>query len=413
MNSTVKPFTEEAQAPAERSWILSPAEYQATVERFAKINARAAKRGFTGHLSIAGIEREVTERDSAGFILSYIVMDTTITGEAPCYNGWEFLASVDTVELEDGPGYVLRTAPGVSAAALDRSNLLPGQCQHCHATRSNRIYTYLVRNIETGETVQVGSTCIKDFTGWDGKPTFINTDELAHELDNLGGGPAFITEYTPETVVALSWGISRLYGWTSSASAYEGHPATRNLVEAYLYGNSKADNELRTEVGPAITANQDQAKTIIATLLEELTEDGGYGSNMLVCLRGAHVHARHMGLVVSAVAAYEKVTGARIQRETKKAAAKNSKFAGTPGEKITLTGRITRLLPVENNFGYTTTTSMLVIIEDDTTVAKMFTTAKWAFSVNQGDEITISATIKDHEDYQGIKQTVLTRPKRT
>ena len=124
---------------ATRFWALTPTEYAATVERAAKINARATKRGFTGRLDIVGTEREVTKRDSAGLSITSLVIDTEITGDAPCYNGWMFLAAVDTVETADGAAYVLRAAPGVQPSTLDRSALLPGQCQHCHTIRKNRI----------------------------------------------------------------------------------------------------------------------------------------------------------------------------------------------------------------------------------------------------------------------------------
>lgn len=55
---------------------------------------------------------------------------------------------------------------------------------------------------------------------------------------------------------------------------------------------------------------------------------------------------------------------------------------------------------------------MLVVVEAGATVAKMFTTAACAWEVKQGEEITLSAKVKDHEEYKGVKQTVLTRPKK-
>ena len=140
------------------SWILTPAEYAATVERAASINARATKRGFTGRIEVTGTTREVSETDQAGLNRTYLVVDTEITGEAPCYNGWTFLAAVDTVETADGADFVIRSAPGVEESGVDRSALEAGRCQHCKSIRSNRKYTYLVRNVETGKTVQVGSS---------------------------------------------------------------------------------------------------------------------------------------------------------------------------------------------------------------------------------------------------------------
>lgn len=388
------------------TWTLTPSEFTATQTKVDTINARAVKRGFSGRIEVTGTYREVEEKDATGLPRTRVVVDTEITGEAPSYNGWTFLAAVDTVDTEDGPAFVLRRAPGVPESNVDRSTLTPGHCAHCEVTRSNRRYTYLVRHTETSETVQVGSTCIKDFTGWQGKPVFIDLDAVESELESslTGGGRP---DYTPETVVALAWAISRRYGWEAGGG-------TRGRVESYLYGNTKADRDLRSEVAADLDEKTTEtARKIVTELLEGLDGASDYAANLKVCLRAGHVEPRHMGLVVSAVSAYERMTGDRLRKTSEEQEKRETCYAGTKGEKITVTGPITRLVPVETNYGYSPSTSMLVIVKDGTTVAKMFTAAAWAFDVEQGAEVTITGTVKDHEEYRGTKQTVLTRPKRS
>lgn len=396
------------------SWALTPAEFAATQERAATINARAAKRGFTGRLEVTGIPREITETDEVGLPRTRTVVDTTITGEAPSYNGWRFLAAVDSIETADGYDFILRTAPGIEESGVDRSLLAAGRCQHCNTTRTNRRYTYLVRNDETGQTVQVGSTCIKDFTGWQGKPVFISTAEISEQLEeHLGGTNTARAEYSPETIVAAAWAISRLFGWVPASAV--GRTSTRDQVASYLFGSTRGDRELQHEVAPHIPDAVDMARTIITALLEDLQGAGDYVTNLRVCLRAPHVEHRHFGIVVSAIAAYERMTG---ETERRKAEAEQRaqqrariRYAGSKGEKISVTGTITRLMPFSGSYGYTTKTSMLVIVEGSDVAAKMFTAASWAWDVNQGDQVTITGTVKDHEEYNGVQQTVLTRPK--
>lgn len=397
----------------ENTWALTPEEFAATKDRAEAINARAVKRGFTGRIEVTGSTREITETDEAGLSRTRLVVDATISGEAPSYNGWTFLAAVDSIPTESGNDFVLRTAPGVEESGVDRAALAPGRCEHCNTVRANRRYTYLVRH-ESGETRQVGSTCIKDFTGWAGKPVFISLDELTDDLtDFLGGFASSGPEYTPETVVAAAWAISRLFGWVPASGA----SPTRSLVTSYLYGTSRADRELRQEIAAEVVAAADMAKVIIPALLDGLDGASDYVLNLKTLLRASHVEHRHMGIVVSAVAAYERMTGETARRKAEaEERARNqveAQYAGTVGEKITVTGTVTRLKPVEGSFGYNPTTSMLVIVEGGTTVAKMFTTAAWAWEIEQGDEITVTATVTAHEDYQGVKQTALVRPKLT
>ena len=126
--------TDTAESPA--PWSLNPAEFTATKDKLEKINSRAIKRGFTGRIDITGTERTVTETTPLGEEHAHVVIDTTITGQAPSYDGWEFLAAVDTVETEEGTEFIVRTAPGVDEVDIDRSTLIPGYCAHCNLTRT-------------------------------------------------------------------------------------------------------------------------------------------------------------------------------------------------------------------------------------------------------------------------------------
>lgn len=385
-------------------WTLSPVEFAATQQRVEKINARASKRGFTGRVEVIGTQREVTTEDAAGLRRTRVVVDAEIHGEAPSYGGWQFLAAVDSIDTATGTDFVLRTAPGVTESGIDRSTLVPGFCAHCNVQRANRRYTYLVRHTETGEAVQVGSTCIKDFTGWQAKPVFLVAEDLEDELrtDAPASGPDL---YSPQTVVAIAWAASQTYGWIP-ASAHTGIP-TRSTVSDYLYSRDKAGNEAREEIAPQIEEASTTAKTIITTLLDGLDDDGDYPTNLKTCLRGTYVEPKHMGLVVSAVAAYQRLT-TKETTPAEPAQQTPSRYVGTVDEKITLTGTITRLIDIDTTWG----TSMLVIIDTGEAVAKMFTSAAWAFDVDENTTLTITGTVKAHEEYRDTKQTVLTRPKR-
>ena len=54
----------------------------------------------------------------------------------------------------------------------------------------------------------------------------------------------------------------------------------------------------------------------------------------------------------------------------------------------------------------------MLIVDCGTAVAKMTTAAAWAYPLKVGDPVTITGTVKAHTEWNGIKQTVLTRPKK-
>lgn len=403
---TDTPAPEETPAP----WVLSPAEFAATKDKVDKINARAIKRGFTGRIDISGDERTITKTNDQGDERTIVVIDATITGQAPSYDGWEFLAAVDTIDTTDGTDFIIRTVPSVDESGLDRSALTAGYCAHCKRKRPNRIYTYLVRNTETGQMLQVGKTCIKDFTGWDTLPVFISEDDIRDELNDfiggLGGGR---DECTPETIVAIAWAASRLYGWSGRFGP--GTP-TAGIVTDYLYGTNKAAKKVREEISPEMPAAHEKASEIIPALLDGLTDNGDYATNLKTALRGISVSAKHLGIVASAVIAYERMNSTQIREKLDTDKSKpETAYIGAKGDKVTITGTVTKALAVDSTYGYYTETAILLIVEAGSTVLKTFTKAAWAFDIDQGDTITVTATVKKHADYKGIKQTVVNRPK--
>ena len=79
------------------------------------------------------------------------------------------------------------------------------------------------------------------------------------------------------------------------------------------------------------------------------------------------------------------------------------------GEKVTLTGVVTMATRLEGQFG---SQVLLIIQTEDYQVAKMVTTAEWAWMVQFDEVITVSATVKSHDVYKDMPQTMIARPKK-
>lgn len=404
------------------TWTINYQQLDVVRERVAKTNTRATKRGFTGRLNLTEtpvIKTEVIANPIPGFkptVIETPMVEVTISGEPPCYNGWDFLAAVEALPSGAGTStnFVLHAAPGAVITTADRDNLGDGTCDHCQTNR-RRIHTYLVRNVETGESKQVGKTCLKDFLGWDVTPPFYSVEDL---VDDDWFAPASSNgglDVTPETVVVLAWTFSRAYGWKPRTF---GSDSTADTVESFLGEPHHKRAEILADVHKVAKLTDDPAdkgRQIIDYLVTALADDQSeYAYNLLAAITAAVVTRRTMGLVVSAVSAYERAQGReaeylRRRREHADAAA-SSRYAGEEGDKIEVTGTVTRLLPIENNYGYNPPPKMMVIVSGGPTVAVTFTTAQWAFEVEQGDAITIKGTVSKHEERDGVKQTVLKRP---
>ena len=126
-------------------------------------------------------------------------------------------------------------------------------------------------------------------------------------------------------------------------------------------------------------------------------------------LRGDAVEAKHLGLAVSALPAHQRLTADRAREVSRQEAAHSVDHVGVVGEKVTLTGVVRTALQVDG-YTYHSPPSVLLVVDCGNAVAKM-TTAAWAYGVHVGDPLSVTGTIKAHTEWNGIKQTVLSRPK--
>lgn len=386
------------------TFTLTPEAYFASLAKVEKINIRAQKRGFTGRFTLKAerVERTSTNQYN-GLQTTVVEYKVEVDGEAPKYNGWTFLARVDAL----GDTFTLATAPGVEH--VDRSLVKPGHCDHCTANRARRC-TYLVRN-EQGEVKNVGSTCIKDFLGWDGAISWGSTSDVEKEVENLGG--SFPATYSVDTVLAFAYAATKVFGWVP-ASAYSGTP-TRSVVAAALRPFSNADKEAAEALRPVAAEAFDKAAEIKAFILSEaFAGQSTYVENLKAAVEAGFITNAQMGLVVSAPNAYTRhleTEADRKAREARWAAEKDataaSEYLGQEGDKITVEGTISAIRYIE---GYHSTTTLYTILTSDGNLVKWFA-SRSALGDDEGKAVKITGTVKKHDDYQGTKSTVLTRCK--
>lgn len=393
---------EQQNPDAGRTWFLTPEEYAATSAKLAKLQRRAERKGFTGRVTLTGKPATRQYRTPGGLPITQHGFDVTIRGEPPSYEGWRFVAAVDAV---DG-GIILRSPPG-STTSIPTDHIRAGACDHCHTKRTRRS-TVLVAHEETGQLLQVGRACVKDFLGHNTFPVFLTEDELRNTL-RTGGTPPAAT-WDVDTVLAYAAAAVEAFGWTPSSAHDPGCVPTRDRVRLALVGGRGADL-LRTSLEPFLADAQEHAPHIRDELIAGLDGTSGYEANLLAVLRAASVDARHLGLAVSAITAHQRLTTQRHQQQARRVASGAVEYAGTVGEKLTMSGTVRTAMRVEG-YTYHSPASALLVVDCGTAVAKMVTAAGWAYAVKVGDQLTVTGTVKQHADYNGTKQTVLTRPKR-
>ncbi len=386
------------------AWFLSAEELAATRAKVAKLQQRAERKGFTGTVDVTVVPATRSSTSAGGLPVTVHGFDVTITGEPPRYEGWRFVAAVDAVE----GGTILRYPPG-STAEVNNDQIRAGECDHCHTTRARRS-TVLVAHDDTGQLLQVGRSCLKDFLGHNTLPVFLTTDEIANNLGgSLSGTP---TAWDVHSVLTYAAAAVEAFGWTPASASEHGRVPTRDVVRLALNGGRGAD-QLRDQLAPHLADAQARAPQLRLDLLNGLTGGSGYEANLVAVLRGEAVDAKHLGLAVSAILAHQRLTADRErEREASRyEAAQAVEHVGTVGEKVTLTGVVRTAMRVDG-YTYRSPDSVMLVVNCGTAVAKMTTAAAWAYPLKVGDPVTITGTVKAHTEWNGIKQTVLTRPKK-
>lgn len=381
--------------------------------------AKKARRFGGADVGVTLGEAEIETRqkvDEEGYTRKQTVSWTPVTLNAGviAVGPYDLLCKLETFE-----GGTLRlTVPGITTQVDARFGEDPQICEHCK-TRRRRNDVFVVHNRETGEQIQVGRTCLQDFLGVDpaailARWTFLREAENMEreERDNWGRGDIY-REDTLQ-ILTLACTIVRLRGWCSRAQAEAAElPATAGLIINVLHGTSKGCVELRREVKAAMNeGDETQAKAVKAwgaALGGEATYGlSEYETNLRVLCTADAIPANRVSFLASAVAAHAKAMGRELERTKRAELNLTSEHVGAKGEKIEFEATLEERRSISSNYG----PSSVCKFRDAKGNLFVWITGT-AEELRVGDAYKLKATVKDHKEFRGTKETHVLRAKWT
>lgn len=324
-----------------------------------------------------------------------------VSGVAPVLSGYSFVARID--HLTEG-NLVL----GGNGLTLDPAwKTCEPWCDHCQTVRSRKT-SYIVREEATGETKQVGKSCLKDFLGHQNPvevaelASFLWEVEDGRLLDSepeLGAGlSAAEVGYTPRKVLAVACAVIRAEGTFRSVRTdpRQGTP-TVDLVKEFF---ASKHGRVAFEVGEADYVEADRVIEW-AQGLSESTD--AYLSNICVLAQEPAVTFQRFGILCSAPAAFERA----MRKAMEEAAKPVGGHFGTPGEKASGMLLYTGRTHYETQYG----TQFVHFFETDAADRIIWKSGTAPYGLDQGQRYAVQFSVKEHGERDGKKQTIILRPK--
>lgn len=369
-----------------------------------KANRRAEKAGIPERFTyeVEKYEKRITDPET-GIDRYEERARLTLGRPSVSHDGWKFAG---TLAWDDEAGMIARLAPGEKMLERPRERV----CDVCGTARDRRD-TYVVQR--DGVQMQVGSSCLERFMGIRPAGLWMLDFEIVSaglEGDGFDNGRSPEPRYDARQTLAIGLAVAEKHGWVSRSAAQSYNAAGGNKTAT---ADRVAEVITNKPVNERSVFEYAQIRKRAAQLTAEADElldmarntegDSDYAINMRAIATPDTVTTRNTGMLLSAIAMRQNAR----EREATQQAQSASVHIGATGDKIADHAvTVDNVRYLEGDFG---TTTLVTMRDTDGNVLTWFASGSKEFEV--GKTYTVKGTIKKHDEFNDVKQTVLTRAK--
>lgn len=324
--------------------------------------------------------------------------DLTIEGEIIRRDGYTVIAQIEHFE----EGNVVNAFEGQVKPEWIHSDC---RCEHCKTNRA-RAKTFIVRG-EDGTELQVGRSCLKDYCG-------INPQEIGYRNE--------LVEILEENDIERFDFLER--GYAHAYNTVEVLATAIKVYKAQGYVKSSEPNSNRSKIPGylrEVTENEMKEAEEMAKVIKDLPDADAINfllNDTRSLIRTEYCKDSHFGYLAYAPVAFEKYTEAmkrKAEKEAKQEAETASEYVGEIGKRQTFEIAEMKLVTSWDTMYGTTwlykfsdmsgnvlvwfASSPLETVEEDGTCKPVSQVTR------------IKATVKDHNERDGVKQTIINRVK--
>lgn len=359
--------------------------------------------------------KKVKTREGREIIQRYIIVEASGTA---IINDWRFIAVID----HTNNGNIIRQYDNTIEVPSKFRTCEP-VCEHCNTVR-NRRDTFVIYNDKTDEWKQVGRSCLQDFTNgrnaeW--VAMFASYfDELAKEDKSEAIYDKSSYKYYPAAdILMYGYECVKHFGW-SSASNSDSTAYRADLFHSYIELKLRVDEYAQQFIEDTISKygfkaiTDDNAKAVdemIKWVIEQDSTDSTYMHNLQVICKSRYCKCKDFPILISLIATYNRhkaeEAASRKRAEAHNIAVKRSKHIGKVKEWLEFKVSQAYLVTTwDTMYG---TSAMYKFIDTDGNELIWITS-----NYLELDNIeSIKCKVKEHSEYNGVKQTVINYCKAT
>lgn len=395
-----KPHTEEYDDLSTPVYNLPKVALAGALKKIEKANKRAERSGIDERIGYT-IEEYIEESTHPVTGMKVYKDRVRLTLDKPVlkHDGWTFAGKMT---WDEEAGLITRMAPGQELLERPAAKL----CDVCGKERV-RTATYIVQ--KNNEQKQVGSNCLKRFMGITPGGLWMMESDLENSLDEMerdssGLGRLNWRDERSDSVelMALALAISKDRGWVSRAASNTDQEATVDIMFELLNESKPTNAVILADYRAKAAKLKSEAEAIIKEA-QEIDGNSEYAENLRVLASAKTVSNANAPLFLSAIGNSQR----NKQREVAKEAQAKSEFIGQPGEKVAdHKVTIEEIKYIPSNYGGK---SLVVMVDEDGNRIKTFYSGSSDPEV--GKSYSLSGTIKTHNEWNGVKETLTTRCK--
>jgi hypothetical protein len=257
----------------------------------------------------------------------------------------------------------------------------------------------------------VGSNCLSNFFPEDPQNLVALFELVSDALESAGGfeaGGGAESRFGLLHFMGFVAAAVRADGWRSRTTARNmGGSATAD--DAFGAMLAVATGGVKAEYKPdaAAWARGEAAVNFMSEYLETHGEDNDYLHNLKVVIKTGTLDWKLAGLAASILVTAEREQGKEIERRKHSNLKETSRHLGeVKGKLLGVKATVTGNREMEGSYGVTT---LVKFVTSDGCAMTWFASGSVSSEWEMGKEYLLAATVKKHDEYQGLKQTVLTR----